>query len=92
MKNIVKKIVVFSMVGMMQIGLGVSVIEASPPIQQQDDQDQVRHEAENSENERHEHAMEQRSNESEREWGERQQRENERHERKLWVIAHAIVI
>jgi len=91
MKNITKKLIIYSMVGMMQIGLGASVIEASSPIQQQDDQDQDRHEAENIENERHERAMERRPNESEREWVERQHRENERHEKKLWLIAHAII-
>ncbi len=30
MKNVVKKIMIYSMVGMMQIGLGATVIEASP--------------------------------------------------------------
>jgi hypothetical protein len=30
MKNIVKKIAVYSMVGMLQVGFGVSIIEASP--------------------------------------------------------------
>ncbi len=43
MKNIVKKLAILSMVGIMQLGLGASVIEASPqhkepvPIQQQYD-------------------------------------------------------
>ena len=92
MNNITKKVIIYSMVAMMQMGLSISVLEASPPIQQQDDQDQVRHEAELIENERREHAMERRSNESEQEFDERQHRENERHERKLWLIAHAIVI
>lgn len=93
MKKIVKKIAIFSIAGMMQIGLGASVIEASPlnnpvPMQQQDDQD--RHEAERIENERHEREMERRPNESEREWNERQSRENERHKRNLMRIARAI--
>jgi hypothetical protein len=30
MKNIVKKIAIFSLVGIMQVGLGAAVIEASP--------------------------------------------------------------
>ena len=94
MKNIVKKIAIFLMVGMMQIGLGASVIEASTlnnplPMQQQDDQD--RREAERIENERHEHAMERRANESEQEWHERQSRENQRHERNLARIARAVL-
>ena len=69
MKNIVKKIAIFSMVGMMQIGLGASVIEASPlynePVPMQQDNwkgdqhhgdrfEQNRHERERAENERHE--------------------------------------
>ena len=65
--------VIFSMVGIMQIGLGQSVVNASPPIQQQGDQDQVRHEAELIENERHDRAMERNQNDSD------QDRENQRH-------------
>lgn len=30
MKNITKKIIIYSMVGMMQVGLGTAVLEASP--------------------------------------------------------------
>jgi len=95
MNNITKKIIVYVIVGALQIGLGASVIEASPQykglaaMQQQDD-DQDRHEAERIENERHERAMERRPNESDREWEERQNRENERHERNLARIAHTI--
>ena len=97
MKNIVKKFTIFSMVGMMLMDFGASVIEASPqyiapPMQQQVDQNQDRQEAERIENERHERAMERRPNESERDWNERQNRENQRHEKKLWLIAHAILI
>jgi len=94
-KGVVKKVAIFSMLGIMQIGLGASVIEASSlhnplPMQQEDD-DQDRNEAKRIENERHERAMERRANESEREWNERQSRENERHEKRLWLIAHAIL-
>lgn len=91
MNNIVKKIAILSIIGLMGLGLGTSVLEASPPMQQLDDQEQVRHEAERIENERHEQVMERRLNESEQEWNERQRRENERHEKKLWLIAHAIL-
>ena len=85
MKNITKKVIIYLMVGMMQIGLGASVIEASPS-------NQDRNEAVSIENERHEHAMERRSNESEQDYAERQSRENQRHEKKQWVIAHAIMM
>jgi len=107
MKNIVKKVTIFSMIGMMQIGLGTSVIEASPlynepaPAQQLDDrhnqdQDQERHERhrherERIERERHDHEMKRRPHEDEREWHERQRCENERHEENLRRIAHDIL-
>jgi membrane protein involved in colicin uptake len=96
MRNIAKKIVIVGMVGMMQLGLGASIMEASPlynelaAIQQYDDQDQNRKEAERIENERHERAMERRPNESEPDWDERQNRENQRHEKNLLRIARAV--
>jgi membrane protein involved in colicin uptake len=101
MEHIAKKIAIFSMAGMMQIGFGTSVIEASPlenlPNMQQlddrhDDQhDRDRHERERIENERHEHEMRRRPHEDEREWHDRQDRENERHEENLRRIAHDIL-
>jgi hypothetical protein len=99
MKNIVRKIAILSMVGMMQIGLGASVIEASPlhnplSMQQHDDQhdrDQDRHERERIENERHERELKRRPHEDERDWHERQRHENERHEENLRRIAHDIL-
>jgi len=92
MKNAAEKIMICSIIGMMHIGIGASIIEASPlhnqsiTMQQQDD----RYEAERMENERHEHAMERRANEGDREYNDRQNRENERHARNLARIAHAI--
>jgi len=99
MKNIVQKIAIFSMVGMMQLGFGASAIEAtslyngnSQHIVQLDDQhDQDRHERERIENERHEREMRRRENESEREWHERQRIENERHDENMRRIAHDIL-
>ena len=83
MENLVKKIAIFSMVGMMQIGFGALVIEASPllhndglQIVQLDDRQQI-------ENERHEREMKRRPNESEREWHERQELEKQRHKENL---------
>jgi len=75
MRGIGKKVVVWSLVGMLQIGFGASVIEASPfqnvapPAQQygRHDQDRERHERERLERERHE----------------QERRENERHEREM---------
>jgi membrane protein involved in colicin uptake len=100
MKNIVKKIAIFSMVGMMQIGLGASIIEASPlynepaPMQQQnnwrvghgDRFEHDRQQRERAENERHEREMKRRPHETRKQWHERQKHENERHERELREI------
>jgi len=99
MKNIVQKIAIFSMVGMMQLGFGSSVIEAAPLyngdsqhiVQLDDRHDQDRHERERIENERHEREMRRREREDEREWRERQHRENERHEENQRRIAHDIL-
>ena len=92
MKNIAEKIMICSIIGMMQLGIGTSIIEASPlhnqsiTMQQQDD----RYEAKRMENERHERAMERRPNESDREYNDRQNRENEKHARNLARISQAI--
>jgi membrane protein involved in colicin uptake len=76
MKSVVKKIAIYSMIGIMQIGFGASVIEASPlqndpsPMQQRFDRPDHRqgwHERERFERERHE----------------RERIENERHEREM---------
>jgi len=107
MKGIVKKVAIFSMIGMMQIGLGTSLIEASPlhsgsfpqQLDNRHDQDRYqreknghqRHERERIENERHERAMERRHHESYREWRERQRHENRRHEENMRRIAHDIL-
>lgn len=106
MNQIVKKIAICSMIGMMQVGLGASVIEASPlhdgiPSAQQYDRDQGRHEQDRRERhrherqriekERHERAMERRHHESYREWRERQRHENRRHDENMRRIAHDIL-
>jgi membrane protein involved in colicin uptake len=104
MKSIVKKIAIFSMVGMMQIGLGASVIEASPlhndgpqRIVQLDDrhhdnEKQREHdERQRQENERHEREMRRHDHESEREWHDRQERENQRHRNALDEIASLLI-
>jgi len=98
MQNIVKRIAILSMVGIMQVGFGASVIEASPlhidpsPMQYDRHQGPGWHERERFErelrieNERHEREMRRRPHETRREWRERQQRENQRHERELHRI------
>jgi len=103
MNNVVKKMVIFSMIGIIQIGSSASLLEASPlhneliPQQQggdrhdRHDQDQDRRERERIENERHEREMKRRPNENDREWHERQRHEKERHEENLRRIAHDIL-
>ena len=104
MKSVIGKIAILSMVGMMQLGFGSSVIEASPVynggfqhVVQFDDRhnqerhDQDRHERERNENERHEREMRRRDHENDREWHERQRIENERHEENMRRIAHDIL-
>lgn len=99
MKSVVGKIAILSMVGMMQLGFGSSVIEASPVynggfqhvVQFDDRHDQDRHERERNENERHEREMRRRDHENDREWHERQRIENERHEENIRRIAHDIL-
>lgn len=103
MKNIVKKIAIYSMVGIMQIGLGASVIEASPlhndfpkPAAYEQHQDrydhermeQERHERKRIENERHEREMQRHPGESRKHWRERQKVENERHQHEMERIRH----
>lgn len=92
MKSVAKKVLIYSMVGLMQVGLFASVTEAAVKQNEptkyeqregshQGDQDKERKIRE--ENERHEKEMKRRPNESDREWQKRQQQENERHDREL---------
>ena len=81
MNKVMKKVVVFSLVGIMQFGLGAtlgtSVTEASPRgewKQQQNDRQW-------QENHRHNQEMQRRHRENARDWNDRQWRENQRYER-----------
>ncbi|KYZ77353.1 hypothetical protein AXX12_04285 [Anaerosporomusa subterranea] len=105
MNSLTKKIVIYSMVGIMQVGFGASVIEASPfhndgsqRIVQLDsrhhhDNERRREHAERQrrENERHEREMRRRHNESEREWHHRQERERHRHDNAMREIAAFLI-
>jgi len=97
MKFVVKKIAIFSMVGMMQIGLGTSLIEASPlhsePFPQQlnrhdRDRDQYRdhdrHERHRHERERIENERHERAMERRHHESYREWRERQRHERRRY--------
>ncbi len=105
MKNAAKKIMIYSMVGMMQIGLGATVVAASPlyddgpqRIIQLDDGGRWHHDRQwehdrrvREENRRHEWEMRRRDHEREREWHERQERENRRHDNTMNEIAAGII-
>lgn len=102
MNKIMKKVTVFSMIGLMQVGLGVSVIEAAPfqpgshrlEQQQRDDrhrQEQERNHRIKAENERHEREMKRRPHESKKDWHERQKKEKERHQNAIRDIAALLI-
>ncbi len=88
MKSIVKKVVIYSMIGILQLGLGASVIEASP--RHNDQYQKQRHEYRvhriQEERDRHEREMQRRNYEEEREWHERQDREKAHHEEVMRTI------
>ncbi|MBP2644233.1 MAG: hypothetical protein H6Q67_2120 [Firmicutes bacterium] len=106
MKSVAKKVIIYSMLGIMQVGMVSSVAAAAPgPLQssgivQLDHHDQRDHsdderrrhdERMRQENERHEREMRRRHYESEREWRERQRREDDRHDRELRDIAAILI-
>ena len=75
---------IYSMVGLMQLGLGATVIEASPlyndgsqRIVQLDNRHDQR---QREENDRHGREMRRHHHENDRVWHDRQGRENQRHE------------
>lgn len=98
MKSIAKKIIVFSMVGLMQVGLFATVAEAASPRQPERPRYEQRHDHQRQErekekqrkikqeNERHEKEMKRRPFESQRKWKERQRIEIERHKRAIHEI------
>lgn len=102
MRNMTKKIMIYSMVCLMQVGFGATIIEASSlysdgsqQIVLLDDQhrndNQRRYEQQRRENERHDQAMRRYNHESDRDWHERQRIENERHEDALSRISRDIL-
>ena len=91
MKSVFKKIVIYSMIGIMQLGLGASVIEASPRDNNHHDQRYEQRQRDRQhriqeENRRHEREMRRRDHEGEREWRERQDRERAHHEEVMRTI------
>jgi len=100
MKSIAKKIVIFSMIGLMQVGLGASVIEASPrqddrnqKYEQRDkDRDKNRDRRIREEQARYEREMQRRENEREQDWKERQQREKANHEEVMRTLGGLAIL
>lgn len=100
MNSMIKKIMVFSLVGIMQAGLGTALTEASPVhhdgesrMEEHHDHHrerearQRRHDAEvRRENERYEREMRRHEDESWHAWRQRRAHENHRHEEELHRI------
>ncbi|SEP06180.1 hypothetical protein [Propionispora vibrioides] len=106
MRNMVKKTIIYSLVGIMQLGFGLTVTEASPlhtgnwqpqtirmdrPHDGDSDRQREHDRREREENERHEREMKRRPHESDREWHERQEREKQRHDQALHEIAAFLI-
>ena len=103
MKNLTKKIMILGMVGIMQVGFGITVSEASPAHasdshriehfdnRQNDEWQQKHDERIHREDERHEREMKRHHGETEREWHKRQERENQRHEDNLREIEALLI-
>ncbi|HEY3423216.1 MAG TPA: hypothetical protein VGL27_00355 [Negativicutes bacterium] len=77
MKNIVKKVTIYSMVGIMQVGFGASVIEASPLYNDESQRIVQLEHRDHRGNDRH------RDHERQREHDRREREENQRHEREM---------
>jgi ABC-type Zn2+ transport system substrate-binding protein/surface adhesin len=98
MKNVVKKVAILSMVGMMQIGFGASVIEASSlhnedsqRIVQLDNRQRDHDRREHEENQRHEREMQRHNHESDRDWHDRQEKEKQRHDNTMNEIGAGLI-
>ena len=88
MKNVAKKMMIYPLAGIMQIGSGLAIVEASPlhstvpqQIVQLDNNDrrQEHDRRQQAENQRHEREMRRRDNENDRDWNNRRDIENSRH-------------
>lgn len=92
MNTIVKKVIVYSMIGILNIGLFATAAEASP--RSEHSYRYERHEGNRSDREcrlreehwRHEREMQRRHDEDARRWHERQEKERERHDKIVRTI------
>lgn len=98
MKNISKRIVIYSLVGILQCGIGVSALEASPQhadyLIQQSSENQGHDRDKRLQEERNRHALEmkQHQHENEQTGRERRERENGRHNKTIETILGVAVI
>lgn len=98
MNSIVKKGIICSMIGIMQLGIGTAVIEASPRHENRHHEERYEHYNEDrdhwdnrdhriqEERDRHEREMARREYEEEWQWHQRQEREREHHEEVMRTI------
>ena len=106
MTRTAKKIIVYSLVGILQFGLGAATLEASPrhdghgPGQRyeqhrndhRNDRERERERRLKLEKARHEREMMRRQHESEWAWRDRQRAENERHDRIVKDIVGLVIL
>ena len=101
MTRLTKKIMIFSLASIMQIGLGATVIEAAPAfndgspsmvqLDHRSDRGGDRGDRERQENDRHNREMQRRDGESDRDWHDRQDRENRRHDNTMNEILAGVI-
>lgn len=106
MNFIGKKVIVYSMLGLLQAGMFSSIAAPAPaPLhidssrityldrddRRDDDRRRDHDDRMRKEKERHEREMKRRPHENEREWRERQEREKERHDQSLREIATLLI-
>ncbi len=100
MRNLTKKVMIYSMLGLMQVGLGATVgatvIEASAfnndgsqivQLDRRSDHDQ----RQRQENDRHQREMRRRDHENDRDWHNRQARENQQHDNTMNEIGAGLL-
>ncbi len=94
MNNMAKKLMIYSLVGLIQVGLGATIVAASPlyndgspRIVQLDN----RHDRERQENNRHAQEMRRHNGENDRDWHDRQARENQQHDNTMNEIAAGVL-
>jgi len=92
MRSITKKILIYSLISIMHVGLGTTVMEAAslyPESPQQirlDNDQNQQDERQRQENIRHQIASQRRPNENDQNWQDRQRHENQQHDNTMSEI------